>query len=145
MTPDRWKRLEEIYHAARTRDSAGRAAYVAEACGDDEDLQGSIHLPVNVYSSGVKEVFRPVPIHSSSRFSRPRCESSDCSHARAKFQSRRTVSREIFNTSAVSSTERPPKKRSSTTSLFRGWISARRLHASSGASSLALFGSEKTV
>ncbi len=39
MTPDRWKRLEEIYHAARTRDSAGRAAYVAEACGDDEDLR----------------------------------------------------------------------------------------------------------
>ena len=39
MTPDRWKRLDEIYHAARTRDSAKRAAYVAEACGDDEDLR----------------------------------------------------------------------------------------------------------
>src|SRR5262245_26515605 len=39
MTPDRWKRLEEIYHAARTWDSADRAAYVAEACGDDEDLR----------------------------------------------------------------------------------------------------------
>ena len=39
MTPDRWKRLEEIYHAARTRDSAERAAYVAAACGDDEDLR----------------------------------------------------------------------------------------------------------
>jgi formylglycine-generating enzyme required for sulfatase activity len=39
MTPDRWKRLEEIYHAARTRDSAERAAYVAEACGDDDDLR----------------------------------------------------------------------------------------------------------
>src|SRR5215471_1435142 len=42
MTPDRWKRLEEIYHAARTRDSAERAAYVAEACGDDEDLRVQI-------------------------------------------------------------------------------------------------------
>jgi eukaryotic-like serine/threonine-protein kinase len=39
MTPDRWKRLEEIYHAAHTRDSAERAAYVAEACGHDEDLR----------------------------------------------------------------------------------------------------------
>src|SRR5262245_31120923 len=39
MTPDRWKRLDEIYHAARTRDSVERAAYVAEACGDDEDLR----------------------------------------------------------------------------------------------------------
>src|SRR5262245_8539659 len=39
MTPDGWKRLKEIYHAHRTRDSAERAAYVAEACGDDEDLR----------------------------------------------------------------------------------------------------------
>src|SRR5262245_6343711 len=39
MTPDRWKRMEDIYHAARTRGSADRAAYVAEACGDDEDLR----------------------------------------------------------------------------------------------------------
>jgi eukaryotic-like serine/threonine-protein kinase len=39
MTPDRWKRLEEIYHSARTRDSADRAAYIAQACGDDEDLR----------------------------------------------------------------------------------------------------------
>ena len=63
MTPDRWKRLEEIYHAARTRDSAGRAAYVAEACGDDEDLQGSIHLPVSTthsyFSASLLETFYP--------------------------------------------------------------------------------------
>src|SRR5262245_58605021 len=39
MTPDRWKRLEEVYHAARMRDSAERAAYVAEACRDDEELR----------------------------------------------------------------------------------------------------------
>jgi len=39
MTPDRWKRLEEIYHSARTRDSAERAAYIAEACREDEDLR----------------------------------------------------------------------------------------------------------
>src|SRR5262249_11772794 len=39
MTPDRWKRLEQIYHSARTLDASERAAYVAEACGDDADLQ----------------------------------------------------------------------------------------------------------
>jgi eukaryotic-like serine/threonine-protein kinase len=42
MNPDRWKRLEEIYHAARTRDAAERAAYVAEACGGDEDLKAQV-------------------------------------------------------------------------------------------------------
>ena len=30
MTPERWKRLEEIFHAARGRDSGARAEYVAE-------------------------------------------------------------------------------------------------------------------
>ena len=39
MHPDRWKRLEEIYHSARTRDLAERSAYIAEACGDDEELR----------------------------------------------------------------------------------------------------------
>jgi len=39
MTPDRWKRIESIYHAARGRSSADRAAYLAEVCGADEDLR----------------------------------------------------------------------------------------------------------
>lgn len=39
MTPHRWKRLEEIYHSARAQDSAIRAAYLAEACADDEELR----------------------------------------------------------------------------------------------------------
>jgi dienelactone hydrolase len=42
MNPDRWKRLEEIYHSARTRDAAERAVYVAEACGEDEDLRAQV-------------------------------------------------------------------------------------------------------
>src|SRR5438552_9947669 len=39
MHPDRWKRLEEIYHSARQRDSADRAAYLVETCGSDEELR----------------------------------------------------------------------------------------------------------
>jgi hypothetical protein len=31
MTPDRWKRIEEIYHSARGCAPADRAAYLAEA------------------------------------------------------------------------------------------------------------------
>jgi eukaryotic-like serine/threonine-protein kinase len=39
MTPERWKRLEEIFHAAREQDPADRADYVAAVCGDDESLR----------------------------------------------------------------------------------------------------------
>ena len=39
MTPEGWKRLEDIFHAARGQDTAGRAAYLAVACGDDEPLR----------------------------------------------------------------------------------------------------------
>src|SRR5439155_13080483 len=39
MNPDCWKRLEEIYHSARQRDSADRAAYLVETCGSDEELR----------------------------------------------------------------------------------------------------------
>jgi dienelactone hydrolase len=39
MTPERWQRLEAIFHAARRQDPAGRAAYLADECRDDEPLR----------------------------------------------------------------------------------------------------------
>ena len=39
MTPERWKHLDEVFHAAHGRDGADRAAYLAEACRDDESLR----------------------------------------------------------------------------------------------------------
>ena len=39
MTPERWQRLEEIFHAARGQDAAARAAYLAKECRDDEPLR----------------------------------------------------------------------------------------------------------
>ena len=42
MTPERWKRVDDIFHAAREHDAAGRAAYVAAACGDDESLRRQV-------------------------------------------------------------------------------------------------------
>jgi serine/threonine protein kinase len=39
MTPDRWQRLERLYHAARERPAAERAAFLAEACGADTALR----------------------------------------------------------------------------------------------------------
>jgi len=54
------------------------------------------------------------------RFSFCGSPSSANSQARASLQSRFTVSEETFNTSAVSSTLNPAKKRSSMTRAFRG-------------------------
>lgn len=38
MTPERWRQITEIFHAARERDPARRDAFVAEACRDDPTL-----------------------------------------------------------------------------------------------------------
>ena len=36
MTPERWKRVEELFHAAGARPSAERAAFLAVAVRDDD-------------------------------------------------------------------------------------------------------------
>ena len=42
MTPERWKRTEELYHAAHALAPGERAAFLAEACRDDEALQRNV-------------------------------------------------------------------------------------------------------
>ena len=39
MTPERWQRIEELYHAADARSANERAAFLAEACRGDEKLR----------------------------------------------------------------------------------------------------------
>src|SRR5262245_907640 len=38
MSPERVRRIEELYHAALERESAQRQAFLAEACGSDDAL-----------------------------------------------------------------------------------------------------------
>src|SRR5258708_5714849 len=38
MTPDRWREVERLYHAVLERAPEGRAAFLAEAAGGDEEL-----------------------------------------------------------------------------------------------------------
>jgi serine/threonine protein kinase len=42
MTPEQWARIVPIVHSALTRDVDGRAAFVADACGDDADLRREV-------------------------------------------------------------------------------------------------------
>src|SRR4249920_3591139 len=47
MTPERWKRVEELFHAARARPSAERAAFLADRCRDDEALRRDVESLLN--------------------------------------------------------------------------------------------------
>ncbi len=42
MTPERWRRVDELFHSALERDGAARAAFLAEACAGDEALRGEV-------------------------------------------------------------------------------------------------------
>jgi hypothetical protein len=64
------------------------------------------------------------------------------SQAFANLQSRSTVTDETFKTSAISSTEKPPKNRSSTTSAFRLSVRPSRSRASSRARNSELLWTE---
>src|SRR6516225_974336 len=42
MRPERWRRIEELYHAALEREEGQRAAFLAEACAGDEALRHEV-------------------------------------------------------------------------------------------------------
>jgi serine/threonine protein kinase len=44
MNPDRWKQIEELYHAALEREESERAAFLKEACAGDEPLRQRVEL-----------------------------------------------------------------------------------------------------
>ena len=43
MTPERWRQIEQVYHAALDRDPRSRAAYVEENCAGDESLKREVN------------------------------------------------------------------------------------------------------
>ena len=42
MTPERWRQLTEIFHAALARDARDRTAFLADACAGDEGMRSEI-------------------------------------------------------------------------------------------------------
>ena len=42
MTPNRWQRIEELYHSAREREGSHRIAFLNEACAGDDALRQEI-------------------------------------------------------------------------------------------------------
>src|SRR5262245_5190543 len=47
MTPERLHQIEELYHAARDRDAAARAAFLDSACGGDAELKREVEALLN--------------------------------------------------------------------------------------------------
>src|SRR5947209_3646719 len=43
MTPERWRRVEEILDGAIELDPAARATFVSQACGDDHELREEVN------------------------------------------------------------------------------------------------------
>src|ERR1044071_6481117 len=52
MGPERWRRIEDVYHAALERDSGERSAFVREACRDDSDLRREVESLLSQKASG---------------------------------------------------------------------------------------------
>ncbi len=52
MEPERWRRLEELYHAALTRSERDRASFLAHACAGDEALLREVNALLAQPASG---------------------------------------------------------------------------------------------
>src|SRR5215510_10170665 len=55
MTPEQWKRAQEIFASAVTRSPGGRAAFVATACGDDEGLRREVETLLAAHEAASSE------------------------------------------------------------------------------------------
>jgi serine/threonine protein kinase len=51
MTPDRWRQINELFHAALTLDAQSREAYLAEVCRGDAGLRQEVESLVAGHES----------------------------------------------------------------------------------------------
>lgn len=60
MTPEQWERIEGLYHAAYLRPPDERAAYLVEACPDDDALRRQVQALLNDTGSADRFPAEPV-------------------------------------------------------------------------------------
>jgi serine/threonine protein kinase/tetratricopeptide (TPR) repeat protein len=61
MTSERWRRIEELYHAAMARPDSERAAFLNQACGDDESLRRKVESLIDD-PDPIEKVLAPGPV-----------------------------------------------------------------------------------
>ncbi len=63
MTPERWRQITQIFHAALLREGAGREAFVASQCGSDTRLRREVAAMLaaseDADGSGTRRCSRP--------------------------------------------------------------------------------------
>src|SRR5262245_35831266 len=59
MTPERWKKVETLYHAARRLGRANWAPFLNQACGVDHDLRREVESLLNAGAAGSNFLGRP--------------------------------------------------------------------------------------
>ena len=65
MTPERLSQIEELYHLAREREPDQRAAFLAGACNDDEDLRREVESLLAAEPSNACFLDEPVMRHAA--------------------------------------------------------------------------------
>ena len=61
MNPDRWRRIEALYHQALERPSAERAAFLAAACSDDGTIRREVESLLAESESASSDSFLAKP------------------------------------------------------------------------------------
>src|SRR5437588_1743626 len=59
MKPDRWQKVEELYHAALKRPAESRADFLRAACPDDEELCGEVESLLALQSKAENFIEKP--------------------------------------------------------------------------------------
>jgi Tol biopolymer transport system component len=61
MTPERWRRITGVFHAALERDAGAREAFLDEACRDDRDLRAEIESMLAAHGDAGRFGETPLP------------------------------------------------------------------------------------
>jgi serine/threonine protein kinase len=65
MTPERWEQVEEVLQAALDRPPVDRAAFLAQACVDDPELQTEASSLVSAYESAAEFIEEPAMVQDA--------------------------------------------------------------------------------
>ena len=60
MTPERWMRVKEVFHAAVEHRPAGRAAFLSAACGEDAALRAEVERLVRAHEQAATFIDKPL-------------------------------------------------------------------------------------
>ena len=72
MTPERWQRVDALYHEALKRPPDARTAYLAAACGDDDGLRRDVASLLEQSASHEQGLGEPALAAAARLISQPR-------------------------------------------------------------------------